>query len=839
MYAKWTTSPTSRSTSSSSLPMAEAHGGGAQSAVAAVDTAGRRSEGGGGGGGPNGDGRVKEGEGPAERRRRTGKTGTDSTTFDARCTTAEDRDRERKRHLREELQRLGEELRDLGERGVHGGGGAGGGGVRRGRDGDGRMASTTRARGGGDDGDGRRGGVRGADAEQRTLLRTWRCRVACCQAWSWPCRRTCHKCGASKPVNPVRRDDWWITSRLPPWAAEEAAGVDAGGGSLERARQPRVPGLPPPAARRNGGGTRAQQATRSGLEADPRRTAPGTLDHLWPRLGGGTVDADDDDLIDDTMDDDASDDGGQWLLAARRGRDLGRGTTAKAAASDAQRHPEAAKAPRPSDLPPVRIFEAPSAPRQVLVHRYQARLGKVERMQAAGAKPAKIQRAIEEKDQLAEKVRNAGGVTQKSLSYSIKGEDDKLERAERAIQRAVEEKREKAEAIQRLVDEMQGIDARIERLESRKKAAAERREYLAKQKWAESATGGTVEGYKLLRDSLSSQDPVLAPARAEFQRLIDLMSPPVHTVDIDDGDTDSDDDDGGESSNVTKEETGENAPHAGTWVSKYRLQLDAARRELDRLHKERRSALDAADVWQRRSSAKRHLGEDSNKTQDQDGDQEMVAPLSAEQVEAHYHTRIAQATSDIEHLERMAKIEELAPGREQLATKGEGATAATDLATAATTTAAAETTPTAATPASAPRGRSPTRAARSRAPTPRRLPHPSGGRSPRTEEIEQQERMQRVQELEMARLAAAAATAREIEAAVIQREAAQRAPTPEVDVHMAAESADGQALQDAPAGEGALVRTAVRRRTRWSDDDEQQAGLGRERSPRPFPAPRH
>ncbi len=266
--------------------MAEAHGGGGtQCAAATVDTAGKASGGGGGRGGPNGGGRVGEGEGPADRRRRTGKTGTDSTTFDARCTTAEDRDR--RRHLREELQKLGirppEELRDLVERDDRGGGGGG----RRDRDGGVGTASTARARGGGDDAGGRRGGGRGVEAEQRTLLRTWRCRVASCQAWSWPCRRTCHKCGASKPTNPVRRDDWWITSRLPPWAAEEAAGGDAGGGDLGRARQPRVPGLPPQVARKRGDETKARQATSSGLEADPRRFAPGTLDHLWPRLGGG------------------------------------------------------------------------------------------------------------------------------------------------------------------------------------------------------------------------------------------------------------------------------------------------------------------------------------------------------------------------------------------------------------------------------------------------------------------------------------------------------------------------------------------------------------------------
>ncbi len=176
------------------------------------------------------------GEGPAERRRRTGCTGTNAATFDDRWDNAEERDR---RRLRDELRRkcipVPFELLEPGDRGSMevGKGSAGVGG---GDGGGGRVVGMGVGTG--------KGGGR-ADG-QRTLLRTWRCRDKECGGWSWPCRGACHRCGAPKPTNPLRREDWWVTSRIPPWAGEEApaGGMAADSRRMDGQPRSRVPGMP-------------------------------------------------------------------------------------------------------------------------------------------------------------------------------------------------------------------------------------------------------------------------------------------------------------------------------------------------------------------------------------------------------------------------------------------------------------------------------------------------------------------------------------------------------------------------------------------------------------------
>ncbi len=68
-------------------------------------------------------------------------------------------------------------------------------------------------------------------------------------------------------------------------------------------------------------------------------------------------------------------------------------------------------------------------------------------MQEQGARPTRLQKAVEAKAKLEQNIRAAGGHTAQALSFSIKGEDDKVEKAERALQKAQQDKAARVELI--------------------------------------------------------------------------------------------------------------------------------------------------------------------------------------------------------------------------------------------------------------------------------------------------------------------------------------------------------------------------------------------------------
>ncbi len=725
------TSSSTRSASSTPLAMEEAHAPPGRKAGGSVDTPGRddhrlrattatTDEPATTGGDRDGDSDVDMATADPlrERRRRTGHTGTNSATLDARTSTQEDREADK---LREQLRRRGipippELLRDdqhqpqqhqqqrvqpppprapaqqwpplqqtqqrhqqqqSPQRHHHilqpprtqqpprTTGSA--------------LDPTNRLYATGSTGGGK-GGGKGATTDGRVLLLTWKCSSSSCHAWSWPCRSRCHRCGAAKPSNPPRREDWWLESRLPPWAAEEAPrphdvpgqrGPDGGGSR-------RVPGLPTradlrrDASKGTGKGvttTTTSAATTTAATArydarhDPRVIAPGVLDPPAPTARDcdeGNLGDGDEDIGDELM---------SWAKVVRKGRrlDKARGGDRPPPGSSApqQRDDDAPPpGPKPPALPPPLVVERPKAPRRAIASKRQAQLDRIERMEADGASPAKLQRAREGLQETERELRLAGGATERALSFSIKSADDAVEKARRALAKAKDDKRARLDLRESLDKALQEDDIRIERLEQRHKAALERRLYHVESKRAECVPERTIDEYRSAIAQLAiavAADPTLAAVQSLLQRELDAMAPPQFDIDIAEGDTTSDTDP------ETDDETAQPSPAPPTAArhinptnagDRYVDQLAEARDRLERITAERRAAIESAEAHAARA-AKRRLGEDGAKSQEVDGDELMSTVLTADRVKELYRQRLADAAEEVDHLTRMAAREEI------------------------------------------------------------------------------------------------------------------------------------------------------------------------------------
>ncbi len=547
------------------------------------------------------------------------------------------------------------------------------------------------------------------------------------------------------------------------------------------APQRRVPGMPPVDGGSKGGKGRGkvndggQKGFDVGLPVDQRLFAPGVLDG-GRRVGHGGPAADDDE----------DDDYPTWATVARRGARSATqaGSGAKGGSSGQGSGQRPPPAPAPSELPPPRKFVPPAAPRQLLARKVLAHAGKIERLQAAGANPARLQRATEEHERMEEQLRLAGGATGKSLCFALKAEEEKIEKASRQIDSALDAKQEKIAAIERLNNELASADELIARLRERKQAAIERRAFLAKQKYAESQSEEYIQRLKGVANGLTglSHEQVAAAAveaKDLLQELIDAMAPPAMEVDIADGDSVSDVATATEGSDATSPEVecsvrGSEHKDEG----RYADQLAAARARLDELESGKQQALHRAEA--RRERAPKRTADGRVVTDDLDGDTEMVPPLAPEQVDILYHDRLAAARLEVEHLEGMASRESVVVPPTPILAGPAGPPSANRTAGGVT-----------------PRSR------RSRAPSPRRAPTPlacarlregadalleetrAGAAEQRRQdelraEIAYQERLQARQEMEFEQMSRAKEHGKSIEANIMARVAKERAPTPEL-----------------------------------------------------------
>ncbi len=518
-----------------------------------------------------------------------------------------------------------------------------------------------------------------ADGEKK-LLRTWRCEGPACSHWNWPCRKRCHRCGTDRPPSPQRRDDWWLAAMLPPWASDEAKvlprGVDGADQSVAGKRDSGLAqatdaarGAGPRASAvlsrggGDGGSRRSQQQQQQQRQHQQQQQAPGGREPPPPHHERDQMAADD-----------VGDGGETWsMVVGRKGRRIAAakkdGPAARAAsAGDTAAGQEEDKqasaslsAPLPRDLPPIRLLDLPVLPRQTLVRRHQAAAEKVEKMQEQGVKPARLQKAVEAKARLEQSVRAAGGHTAQALSFSIKGEDDKIEKAERALQKAKQEKAERVELIAYQTAQLEEDDVLIARLDQRLQAARTRREHLSRQKWAESVSDDTVNHIRAVAAGLTPGDP----AHGLVKQLLELMAP-LSEVDLAVDDTESEEGQreevsglGGEGrgrvdSDVTMPE-GDMQSDIDTRLAEDEAALAQAEEAYAALRAQRQAAIDAAE-GAGGLKCKRALGADGPKGQDAQDDHEMVRPLTVAQATALFDARIAHCEQEIEY--RWKRVQE-------------------------------------------------------------------------------------------------------------------------------------------------------------------------------------
>ncbi len=561
--------------------------------------------------------------------------------------------------------------------------------------------------------------------------------------------------------------------------------------------------MPPPSNRTcaaSNQGMGAAATARRPCGSDPRLTAPGVLDPPRPPAPVSTPHDDDDDSM--------SDGDNTWARVVRRGNRRRKAPAAPPASAEPPGDvdvgaPDPPSDLEPSDLPPPRVLETPTAPRRAIVQKHQAQLQRIDKLRENGASANKLQRAQEVSKRLEREVRLAGGSTDKALSFAIKAEDVSIEKARRSLQKAREAKEERIRHKESIERELLRDDIRIARFEQRYRAAVDRRFSLATDKWSEAAPSDTVEEFRSAVSQLASADPSLSNVRALLQRFLDRMSPPPLGADLAADDTPTDTDPEADGDDDFHDGDGDGRPRprdlegrAPTGVtaagsqgdpSEYRAQLQAARALFEKVSAERLAAIEGAEAQASRSAAKRALGADGRKSQELDGDADMVEVLAVEEVNRIFSSRLEALKGDIAHLASMAEREEV--------------------------------------PAPLP----PRTAARrrSRPPTPQRADLASAGRdqAPRPvpaafvelaqgadlilqqeraaataqrrrealdDHIAFQERLQAQQELEtqaaialdekfMAKKAAAAAAAKELEEILAERQRAERAPTPVVD----------------------------------------------------------
>ncbi len=335
---------------------------------------------------------------------------------------------------------------------------------------------------------------------------------------------------------------------------------------------------------------------------------------------------------------------------------------------DEARSEEGRRAPQPRDLPPMRLVDIPTMPRRAIARKVEAAEEKVERLQERGAEEGRLHRAREAKERLVRELRAAGGATEKALSFSIKGEDDKVERAERALRKAIEDKEKKEARIAALQAELLADEEGILRHRQRLQAALEYREYLATQKLLE-VSEQTMQHLRTLAAAVSPQDPQQAQAQAWALRAVALGTwrEEVHLAG---GDTESE---GGETEGAAE------GTSVGAASDRTRLDLPCggvrreaeeaneelaprlaeARRRLEELRREQSDALSKVDG---------PMGGDNKRTRveesrggDGDGDVDMVPALTGLQVATLFGERLREAEEQVRHYQVLLAREEIEP----------------------------------------------------------------------------------------------------------------------------------------------------------------------------------
>ncbi len=306
----------------------------------------------------------------------------------------------------------------------------------------------------------------------------------------------------------------------------------------------------------------------------------------------------------------------------------------------------------PPRLPPPVAFDVPMVPISWIKDRRQSLAKLAEAARAQGGDASKAQRAEEAERRLGEWIKQVGA-TDQAVANKLRACKGKLDRSDKAIVRVTED----IKAAERDIVTIQG---KISRLQLEERTHRERRDalaaqvrYLSSQVYA-AALPSKEDG---LRAALRRMEELGDPAlRAAMDLLAPMVAPAagaLATFHIAVGDTSSDND-GDDDISIDGEVTGALGSGADLLA-----ELDEARRLLSEAQEARDEELYSAQTARRR---KRHVGADEPKPEHDDGDVEMVAVLTEQQIEEKHAARIQRAAFRVQDLvARIKDHSELVP----------------------------------------------------------------------------------------------------------------------------------------------------------------------------------
>ncbi len=282
----------------------------------------------------------------------------------------------------------------------------------------------------------------------------------------------------------------------------------------------------------------------------------------------------------------------------------------------------------------------------------------MQRLKEKGVESERIRRVEAHWKEIEKEVKDAGGKTTKSLSLAIKGEDDKIEKGERAVQQVEKDRQAKERKLREIQDQIDQLDVKKQRLQQRLSVARCRREHLAMQKWAESAGCPTVEAVRKLAAAVAAGTPIPDDARAVAQGLLEQMAPPA-VAQMDSGDTDSDDEMDGDDTEPEDADVPDPVRDVVLADPGVQAQIDEIKNKLLELRDDYRRARADAAIGQAASRKRGH--DDVPKTQDHDGDDGMVQTLTVDQVDRIHTERIAEWEAKLSRLRDLAAAEMVPP----------------------------------------------------------------------------------------------------------------------------------------------------------------------------------
>ncbi len=299
-------------------------------------------------------------------------------------------------------------------------------------------------------------------------------------------------------------------------------------------------------------------------------------------------------------------------------------------------------------------------PRKWIQKLYESAAAKVDRAKERGGDPGKLQRAESRRQQYDAWLKQTGRADDTSSLFKIKGEKEKLAKAEKAIVRVQSLVTQAEEEIQKLQDKIVDLRAQEKRHCERRDDFKRKITYLSAQVHIETLPESKEQEIQAAKAKMEQSGE---PAYQVIIDMLSVMVPPSRDADVFDM---AADDTSSDTTVIDMGDPGDDGNPAGDghgaalMADQALLHIDVERAQhcLNMHLLARARAVDNAKAAERK---KRHRDDAGEEPQDSDEDVHMA--LTITQVEAIYEQRIIDAREQVQRLESMLdeKIPVLSP----------------------------------------------------------------------------------------------------------------------------------------------------------------------------------